>query len=643
MRPPNAKNLRRWSVPAIIADLSAAVLVSLATFVMYHGPIRFRFAGLRVSVRSPWWLDFTAVLLLALRHWCVPYRPSFDPSFAPDPPPVPPSGRFLAGALFLLTLLTAVGTYPQILHMRDGIIDVGDPLLNTWALSWVAHQMRIAPAHLFDGNIFYPEGSTLAFSDVLLVPAFTVTPLLWAGIGPVLAYNIVFLSAMILSGLGAALLVHELTGEPGAAIVAGIIFALLPFRMDHYPHLQLQQTQWIPLTMWALHRTFRSGRLVDAAAVGAFAGCEMLSSSYFGIFLVPYVAAVALVLLAADIRVVGTDQGVLLTCDRPLMTRRLLGLAVAGAVCLCLAAPAARAYLAARKVVGERSAGEVASGSATWRNYLSAPESNVIYGRWSRRYGSVERRLFPGIVALGLAVVALWPPLSKVRLAYGVALLFAFDMSLGFNGLSYQWLWDHVLPFRALRIPARMGLMVGFTLAVLAGHGVARLSVVARSKPRRWALAFALSLLILAEYRSRPLELSTISEVAPAIYADLLRDRGDGPDVAIVELPIAREDPTYMYYSTFHWQYLLNGYSGFFPPSYDRLVIQLRSFPDAVSLDALRSRAARYVVIHGELFSPAEYASIVSAADGSRGLTLVARRPWEGREMSLYRIAAVPQ
>jgi hypothetical protein len=630
---PDCRDSHRWPVPAIIADLLAAVLIGLATIVMYHGPIRFWFVGrLRISIRSPWWLELAAVGVVALRHWGVPYRRLFDPAFAPDPPPAPPSRRFMAGTLLLLTVLTAAGTYPQILHMRDRIDDVGDPLLNTWALSWVAHQVRTAPAHLFDGNIFYPEKQALAFSDILLVPALTVTPLLWAGIGPILAYNIVFLSAMILSGLGVALLVHELTGERGAAIVAGIIFALLPFRLDHYPHLQLQQTQWIPLTMWALHRSTRSGRLVDAVMVGVFAACEMLSSSYFGIFLVPYVAVVAFVLFVADI-----------PSDSPFMRRRLLGLAIAGAVCLCLVAPAGRAYLAARKVVGERSAGEVTRGSATWQNYLSAPGNNVMYGRWSRKYGGAERRLFPGVVAVGLAVVALWPPLSKVRLAYGVALLFAFDMSLGFNGLSYPWLWDYVLPFRALRIPARMGLMVGFTLAVLAGCGVARLSALARSKPGRWALASTVSLLIMVEYRSEPLELSTIPGVPPAIYADLLRDRGGAPDVAIVELPIAHEDPTYMYYSTFHWQYLLNGYSGFFPPSYDRLVVQLRSFPDRESLDTLRSRAARYVVIHGELFSPEDYARIVFAANASAGLTLVARRPWQGREMSLYRISAAPQ
>src|SRR3984893_1071581 len=327
---PDSHDSHRWRLPAIIADLLAAVLIGLATVVMYHGPIRFWFAGLRISIRSPWWLELAAVGVVALRHWRVPYRRLFDPAFAPDPPPAPPSRRFIAGALLLLTVLTAVGTYPQILHMRDGIDDVGDPLLNTWALSWVAHQVRTAPAHLFDGNIFYPEKHTLAFSDILLVPALTVAPLLWAGIGPILAYNIVFLSAMILSGLGVALLVHELTGERGAAIVAGIIFALLPFRLDHYPHLQLQQTQWIPLTMWALHRSTRSGRLVDAVMVGVFVACELLSSSYFGIFLVPYVAVVAVVLFVADIRVVRPEQGALLTCDCPFMRRRLLGLAIAG-------------------------------------------------------------------------------------------------------------------------------------------------------------------------------------------------------------------------------------------------------------------------------------------------------------------------
>jgi len=47
--------------------------------------------------------------------------------------------RFLAVTLLLFSLLTAVMTYPQVLHMRDGVHDPGDPLMVTWVLAWVAH------------------------------------------------------------------------------------------------------------------------------------------------------------------------------------------------------------------------------------------------------------------------------------------------------------------------------------------------------------------------------------------------------------------------------------------------------------------------------------------------------------------------
>src|SRR5580704_8851040 len=113
---PTSNGSHRSPVPAIIADLSAALLVFLAAIVAAQGRIRFRFAGLRISVSSPWWPVLTAVLLVALRHWWLSYRGLSG--FAPDPQPVTPSRRFLAGALLLLTVLTAVGTYPQILHLR---------------------------------------------------------------------------------------------------------------------------------------------------------------------------------------------------------------------------------------------------------------------------------------------------------------------------------------------------------------------------------------------------------------------------------------------------------------------------------------------------------------------------------------------
>jgi hypothetical protein len=129
-------------------------------------------------------------------------------------------------------------------------------------------------------------------------------------------------------------------------------------------------------------------------------------------------------------------------------------------------------------------------------------------------------------------------------------------------------------------------------------------------------------------------------EAPPAIYADLLRDHGAAPPATIVDVPmVVGEDQTYMYYSTFHWQTLLNGWTGFFPSSYIRLVALMRGFPDTRPLDELRARGARYAVIHGEGLEPAAYRRLIAERDACRcGLTLVARRAWEDREVSLYRI-----
>jgi hypothetical protein len=201
-------------------------------------------------------------------------------------------------------------------------------------------------------------------------------------------------------------------------------------------------------------------------------------------------------------------------------------------------------------------------------------------------------------------------------------------------------LYRHAAPFRALRIPALAVILVGFSLAVLAGYGVARIS--ARVKPPgvRAVLALVLCVGALAECCSIPVALTTIPGAPPAIYADMLSDIGDSPAATIIDVPmIVGKDQTYMYYSTFHWQTLLNGYSGFFPPSYLRLVAAMRGFPDARALDALRIRGARYAVIHGELLAPEEYQRVIRAIDACGcELTLVARRPWQDREISLYHL-----
>jgi hypothetical protein len=536
--------------------------------------------------------------------------------------------RFIVSTALLFTVLTAVMTYPQIFHMADGVHDDGDPLMVTWVLAWVAHQLPLAPAHLFDANIFYPERNTLAYSETLLVPGAIAAPLHWLGVGPILIYNLVFLSGFAISGLGVALLVRRLTGHAGAAILAGIVFAFPPYRIDHYAHLQLQQTQFIPLAMLAFHRLLDTNRLRDGVWLGVCVACQMLSCIYYGLFLIPYVTVVC---------------GAMLIARRDLPRQRLAALAIAAAIVVVAMIPLGRAYLAARSVVGERGRAEVANGSATWRNYLAPPEVNAVYGKVFERFMDPERRLFPGFVAIALAIIGLWPPLSPTRIAYGLGLLLAVDVSLGLNGVIYRGLYDYFLPFKALRIPARMGLMVSFSLAVLGGYGAARLARRVRSPAMSRAVLFAIGVLMLVEYASKPLPFWLAPRNPPEIYADLVRDRGEAPTSVLFEFPtLSTSDPAYLYYSTFHWQTLINGYSGFFPPSYIRLSHAVRNFPDDPSIDAIRSHGVRYVVIHGEYLKGDRYETLIPQLDRRSDLTLVSRRPWQipGRhaEISVYRV-----
>jgi hypothetical protein len=540
--------------------------------------------------------------------------------------------RFVALAVVLFTSLTAVMTWPQVAHMRDGVHDPGDPLMVTWVLAWVAHQLPRAPAHLFDANIFYPERNTLAYSETLVVPGAAAAPLQWAGVHPLIVYNLVFLSGFALSGVGVALLVRRLTGNAAAGIVAGLVFAFPPYRIDHYAHLQLQQTQFVPLALWAFHRLLDTGRVRDGVLLGACVAAQMLSCMYYGLFLVPYMGVVC---------------GTLLIAARSMPRRRLIALAAAAAVAAVAMIPAGRAYLGARAVVGERGRQEVADGSARLRNYLAPPEVNAVYGAIFNRFTDPERRLFPGFAAIALAIVGLWPPRGlrgySVRLAYALGLLFAFDVSLGFNGLVYRALYDHFLPFRALRIPARMGIMVSFSLAVLGGFGAARLAGSMRT-PRAARLALAaVGAIILIEYASKPLPLWRPPLAPPAVYAAIERDRGDSPTAVLFEFPTGHmEDPEYLYYSVFHWQFLVNGYSGFSPPSYQRVVRGVASFPDGASFDVIKSHGARYLVVHGEWLYGARYETLIPQLDRRSDLTLVTRVPWTREdhhsEISVYRI-----
>src|SRR6476660_3818221 len=157
----------------------------------------------------------------------------------------------IVAALGLGAALTLL-LYQQVRHL-DSVPDLGDPLFSVWRIGWVNHQLFTEPHYLFDANIFYPERLTLTLSDPVILPSLMGAPLLAIGLHPVVVYNLLLVSAFWFSGIAVYLLVERLTASPRAAFVAGLIYACCGYRFDHYSHLELQMTQWMPLGLLALH------------------------------------------------------------------------------------------------------------------------------------------------------------------------------------------------------------------------------------------------------------------------------------------------------------------------------------------------------------------------------------------------------
>jgi hypothetical protein len=629
-------------------DVVTVALVFLAFTVWITGGFVLHPAGLRVSFREEWRVFAWAIGFLGLRHFFF-RRPAIhdrlvsgmravartqkalplDDLMVEGAGPVSRPSRSTVilravGVIALFWGLTFAMTYPQIKVLDRGVsLDIGDPLLSTWRLAWLAHQLPLDPWHLFDGNIFYPEKNTLAFSDAMIVPSLTVAPLVWLGVHQLFAYNLLLLSGFALSGAAMFLLVRSLTQRTLAALLAGFVFAFLPYRYMHYSHLELQMAQWMPLCLWAFHRTVTEGRVRDGLLTGLFLALQTLSSFYYGIFFATYLIPVGIALL------IGARRARFWPVVR--------ALAIGAVLAVTLVVPFTRPYFAARQSVGERPLNEVEFYSAMPQDYLVAHHRNTLYGPYSEGRASQERELFEGFVVPIVAISALWPPISVVRMGYGVGLALAFEVSLGTNGLVYPWLRNHVLPYRGLRVPARMAILVGLSLAILVGYTVARISRAGSTRAARLTAVTLIGLAIAAEYHST-LVLDHVWRRPPPVYEPL----SGQPDAVLLELPmiapdVARE-PTYMYFSTFHWHRLVNGYSGFSPRWYAGLLKRMADFPDDETMEELRLRGVDYLIVHGAFYEPKDYRHLIEGMDERPDLHLDAVTRWEQKETRLYRI-----
>jgi hypothetical protein len=509
------------------------------------------------------------------------------------------------GLAIVSTFLVVLMTWP-LGRVSNAIVPASDDAyFSIWRLAWVAHQLLENPRRLFDANIFHPSTGTLAFSDAMLLPGVIGLPMFEAGINPAIIHNQLMVAAIVASMMSAFALARRLTQSAPAAWLAALIFGLAPYRMAHIGHLELQWTMWMPLAMLLLHRLIERPSPWRGVLLGVALGAQVLSSIYYGVFLACYLGVAWLALMPF-----GNAKG-----------RIAYATAFAAAPLLLVALLYAPPYLRTHHQFGERTATEVSTFSARPSDYLRVPQENLLRGRPNVGPAPEERNLFPGFIAIALAIVALIPPLSRTALTYLGLAIVAFDLSLGANGLSFPILQATISVTASLRAPARFGVLVLMSLAVLAAIGAARVF-------QRWPratplLSVALTLLCVGEYWSAPIGVRGFEPQPGEAHAWLARQ---APGTVIVELPMPTpktlwlREPEFAVQSINHWQPMVNGYSAFPPQSYIDLIMQMPKFPDRAAILPLRAAGVQYVLINRRYYDAQEFDRLMQAVAASTRL-----------------------
>nr|HID14449.1 hypothetical protein [Anaerolineae bacterium] len=461
-------------------------------------------------------------------------------------------------ALLIYTLAALVILYPVPFRLNSVLagFPARDGWEHTWWL-WFARRLLLEGRGLDDLYLLnHPVGLQHPYQWSLVCFSLIALPLA-SLFSPAATFNLMVLTAFVLSGLAAYHLCRELTRNHWASVVGGAIFAFAPNRLGHamagwLPQMTVYLYPWYALL---LIRTLRHPTLRRGVGLGLLAGvAATVWAMHIAYFLVP----LTLVIVGAD----------LVRCRRAFFEERrgrYLGLAFA--ISLVIALPfllplilgrlrGGLGYLATPGIVGH-STDLLAFFTPSPYHPVLAPLGLV--PSFARRVFTDEEALraalaYPGLVAV---LLALWGVLRArprpwlwVVLAAGAALL-SLGPILVVGGEPVEYVADgyraHVLLPYALvrrlpfldwgRTPGRLNATGMLGLGVLAAHGLADL--LARLTASRWRaglLALAAVAFILFEYL--PLwPFPTGDATIPSIIRHIADRPGDG---ALLHLPMSR-------------------------------------------------------------------------------------------------------
>jgi len=207
------------------------------------------------------------------------------------------TGAFL---LYLVATLLIFGI-PILRHPGTTFVGWGtDPSSFMWYLAWLPHAIGHGINPLVTHDVWAPVGFNLTHATAVYAPALVLTPVTLL-FGPVVAYNVLALSAPVLSAWAAFLLCREVTRSLPAALVGGYLFGFSVYVMGQMlGHPNLALAFLVPVCALIVLRRVRgeiSARRAALWLAAALSGQFLISLEVF--MTLTIFGAVALALAAA--------------------------------------------------------------------------------------------------------------------------------------------------------------------------------------------------------------------------------------------------------------------------------------------------------------------------------------------------------
>lgn len=502
-------------------------------------------------------------------------------------------------------------TWPLVLKMGHSVIGAaGDNYYFIWLIDWFKEALfDLHQSPFFCSLINFPEGYNLAYN--VITPAMVMIALPFSLMaGPVFGYNVSLLLSFVLSGFGAYYFIFRLTGHRGGGLIAGTIFAFLPYRLAHMlGHLNLLGTQWLPLYFLFFHLALKNKeiRFKSILVPAIFLALIGFTSQYY-LFMTLVISLLWLVffLFIGEIR--------LLKDPRFWGKMAIFGGLVLGLVILTML-PSLQ--LSAQGKLPSHSIDEMSYWSASPTDFITPSPLHFLWGKWAESNFNmskwIESTLYMGILALFLAGMAFLRKKtlaehSKIIRILAFSAVIIMILALGTNlywmgkpvslnniqiKLPGYFLAKNVPFYSNMRVWMRYGIFANLCIALLAGFGFILLTKKIKSTWRIPVTGFMIIFILFEFYQGSP----GITRVRGRPVDYLLASQAKAGAVADFPFELAVTSK-HMYYTSVHNKPYIGAIAAaYWPTQLKRIYPILEKFPDEKSVSLLRSLGVYYLIV----------------------------------------------